>query len=139
MGRFLLDGLGLGGLFGTLAGLLPSLLNAGFIWSQAPLLMIPVGGVIGSTYGLTLALLAWPIGRLLVMLRVVRRKGLALGVGVALVALVLILAARPVGGFWDADGVDALILALVPGVVASMVALVAGLRYDKSTEGIRRA
>lgn len=131
---FIVAALRLGGTFGALLGFLPVFFSPQFIW-DAPnaLLFIFLGAIVGATYGLVFALAAWPVGLLLVeKWRLVSGKGLGLGIGVTLTAAVAIAATWPARGLWGADSVDSLVFVFVPGVIGTMVAIVAGVRYDRT-------
>ena len=78
--RVLFDGGWLGALAGGVVGLLPALAGAFFL--------IPIGAAVGLAHGVFFALGAWAGGWIAVRLGIVRRKVLALWVGVVAAGLI---------------------------------------------------
>lgn len=81
-----------------------------------------LGGVFGGLYGAVAATVAWPVAYGLIRSRLVKKKGLALGLGVTTVAV----ATAGMSGLAD----EALTLVIIPGAIASIAALLIGTRYD---------
>lgn len=98
------------------------------------------GAAVGAAYGLTLGLLAWPLGALLVRSGLLRRKGISLALGVIMIMGVAVAVTWPPGGpdtMWHGGEI---LYVMMPAVFASLIALAVGVRYDlMAIRQLRRA
>lgn len=117
-GRLLKEAWGFGALLGGIIG--SATLLQGHFWG------LPLGVGFGIVYGSVFALGGWTIGWMLVSLRLVERKGLALAVGVAITAVLFLAILTATGGTLDP------FLIVAPCVVAIAVAIWRGHHYDRA-------
>jgi len=109
-------------LYGALFG---GLLGSATLF-QRSYIGLPLGIGIGSAYGLCFAVGGWTVGWLLIRLTHVRRKGMALGLGVAISAGLFLIV------FWALGGTLHLLLITTPSVVGAMVGIWRGRFYDRA-------